>query len=199
MVSGYLDVLVNYSQSSIDTLIRKHTVNNYSMPYYTDLNWYFDQIASVFRNGCVHIRWTKVCGHVAIASMCNIFFVAKTASALLGGLPSWYWSVSMGICAHSVKRALVRSGTGVGREGLACCRHSSTSQRCCHVLMTRFCADHWRTSAPLHQTVPLLTQLCIQIRPSDWQIGKGDSSLQRICFYFLCAAARWRTGRGGEN
>lgn len=39
-------------------------------------------------------------------------------------------SVSLGTCAHLFGRAFMRSGTDVGREGLACNVHSSSSQSC---------------------------------------------------------------------
>lgn len=41
-------------------------------------------------------------------------FAAITTSTMLGRLCTTLWSVSVKMCAHSVKRAFMRSGTGVG-------------------------------------------------------------------------------------
>uniref|UniRef100_A0AAR2IK04 Mediator of RNA polymerase II transcription subunit 25 n=1 Tax=Pygocentrus nattereri TaxID=42514 RepID=A0AAR2IK04_PYGNA len=61
-------------------------------------------------------------------------FAAVTASTILGIFLnldfSRFWRVSVGISAHSFRRAFVMSDTDVGREGLARSPHSSSSQTC---------------------------------------------------------------------
>ena len=51
---------------------------------------------------------------------------AITASTLLGRLSTRCWNITAGTCVHSATRALVMSGTDVGRLGLARSRHSNS-------------------------------------------------------------------------
>src|SRR4029434_6078389 len=66
-------------------------------------------------------------------------FAAITASTLLGRLSTNFWSVSVGIGAHSFCRAFMRSGTDVGREGLGRNLRSSSSHRCSMGLTSGLC------------------------------------------------------------
>ena len=52
-------------------------------------------------------------------------FAAITASTLLERLSTKLRSVFVGICAHLIKKAVVRSGTNFGQEGLAPNQRSS--------------------------------------------------------------------------
>jgi len=121
-----------------------------------------------------------------------------TAATLLGRLSARFWSVSVGICAHSAKRAFVRSGTDVGRESLAHNRHSMG-------LRSGLCAGQSSSSTPnssnhVFMDLALCTgaQSCCSsmtvirslIRPSDCQIVKRDSSLQRTRFH--CSSVQLR-------
>ena len=54
----------------------------------------------------------------------------------------------MGIGAHSFCRAFMRSGTDVGREGLARNLRSSSSQRCSMGLRSGLCAGQSSSSTP---------------------------------------------------
>lgn len=52
------------------------------------------------------------------------------------------FSVSVGICVHSVKRAFVTSVTDFGQKGLAHSSHSSSSWRCSVRLRSGLCAPN---------------------------------------------------------
>ena len=65
-----------------------------------------------------------------------------------GKLSTRFWRVSVGIFAHSGKRAFVRSDTDVGREGLAHNLRSSSSQRCLMGLRSGLCEGQSSSSTP---------------------------------------------------
>ena len=74
-------------------------------------------------------------------------FEAITASTLLGRLSTRFRSVSMGMFDHSSRSAFVRSGTDVGREGLAQSPCPNSCQRCSIELRSSFSTPnsliHW--------------------------------------------------------
>ena len=76
-------------------------------------------------------------------------FAAITASTLLGRLSTRCWNIAAGICFHSATRAFVRSGTDVGRLGVAHSRCSNSSQRCLMVLRSGLCAGQSSSSTPI--------------------------------------------------
>lgn len=59
-------------------------------------------------------------------------FVAITAYTVLRRLSTRFLSVSVEVCAHSIKRAYLRSGSDDRQEGQACNPHSSSSQSICN-------------------------------------------------------------------
>ena len=72
-------------------------------------------------------------------------FAAITASTLLGRC----WNIAAGTWFHSATQALVRSGTDVGRLGLASSRRFNSFQRCSMVLRSGLCAGQSRSSTPI--------------------------------------------------
>lgn len=73
-------------------------------------------------------------------------FVAVRASTLLKRLYTRFWSLSVGICAHSIKIAFVSQTKRPGSQ------HFSSSQWCWTGLRSDLCAG---TVAPPHQTTSL--------------------------------------------
>ncbi|KAK6293699.1 hypothetical protein J4Q44_G00360250 [Coregonus suidteri] len=67
----------------------------------------------------------------------------------MGRLSTRCWNIAAGTCFHSSTRALVRSGTDVGRLGLARSRRSSSSQRCSMGLRSGLCAGQSSSSTPI--------------------------------------------------
>lgn len=68
--------------------------------------------------------------------------------------------MNVGICVHSAKRALVRSGTGVRQAGLWCSQHFNSSQKCSvRLRCSRHCTD------PLGTSTPILAS-CVFIAPA---------------------------------
>ena len=59
------------------------------------------------------------------------------------------WNIAAGTCFHSVTRALVKSGTDVGRLGLARSRRSNSSQRCSMGLRSGLCASQSSSSTTI--------------------------------------------------
>ncbi|KAK6307892.1 hypothetical protein J4Q44_G00211630 [Coregonus suidteri] len=90
------------------------------------------------------------------------FFAAITASTLLGRLFTRCWNIAAGTCFHSATRALVRSGTDVGRLGLAYSRRSNSSQRCSMGLRSGLCAGQASSSTLISTNHSVWTSLCAQ-------------------------------------
>jgi hypothetical protein len=61
---------------------------------------------------------THTFAHTHIHTDTRTHFAAITTSTLLGRLSIRCWNIAAEICFHSATRALVRSGTDVGRLGL---------------------------------------------------------------------------------
>lgn len=105
--------------------------------------------------------WPKVYGHHTIT--CRSFldipfpnhgcwYVVGSSLQILQAPLFWlsanFWSLPVGICAHPDKSAYVRSGTGIGWEGLAHNRQSNSFQGYSVGLRSWFCADHRSLSTP---------------------------------------------------
>ena len=97
--------------------------------------------------------WTTACrtfhSKIMAIKMELVPFAAIIASTLLGRLSTRCWNIVAGTCFHSGTRALVRSGTDVGRLGLARSQHSITSQRCSMGLRLGLCAGQSSSSTSI--------------------------------------------------
>ena len=85
-------------------------------------------------------------------------FANIIASTFLGRLSTRCWNIAAGTCFHSATRALVRSGTDVGRLGLARSQRSNSSQRCSMGLKSGICAGQSTSTTPL-----LTTHFCMDL------------------------------------
>ncbi len=108
-----------------------------------------------FRDKCT--IWPKVRGHLTIRPTVNelvehpilkpwALICSLTPCCSCNSLHSSWKSVW--IFAHSAKRAFVRSGTDVGREGLTRNLRSNSSQRFSVRLKSRLCAGRSSSSTP---------------------------------------------------
>jgi hypothetical protein len=87
-------------------------------------------------------------------------FAAITASTLLGRISTRCCNIAAGTCFHSATRALVRSGTDVGRLGLAHSRCSNSSQRYLMGLRLGLCAGHSCSSTSISPNHSHSVSLC---------------------------------------
>ncbi|KAK6297583.1 hypothetical protein J4Q44_G00321660 [Coregonus suidteri] len=91
--------------------------------------------------------------------------------------PPLFWEgfpldVAVGTCFHSAPKALVRSGTDVGRLGLARSQRSNSSRRCFMGLRSGVCAGQLSSSTRSRQTNSEWTSLCARGH-CDAETGKG--------------------------
>lgn len=97
----------------------------------------------------------KICGHLNITSrlkpgaLIGSWFLHSfpviITSTLQSRLSTRFWSVAMGICVHAAIRALVRSGSAVGKGSLPSSQFSNAEVR---PLCTRFKYSHVNLSKP---------------------------------------------------
>ena len=108
-----------------------------------------------------YTTWPKVCGHPLVEhlipkSWALIWswspFAAITASTLKSRLSTRYWNVAVGTCFHSGTRALMRSGTDVGRLSLARSRCSNSFRWFLVGLRSGLCTGHSSYSAPISKS-----------------------------------------------
>ena len=99
-------------------------------------------------------------------------FAAITASTFLGMIFTRCWNIAVGTCLHSATRALARSGTDVGRLGLARIRHSNSSQRYSMGLRSGLCAGQSSFSTPI-STNPFCMDLALCMGHCHSETGKG--------------------------
>ena len=92
-------------------------------------------------------------------------------STLLGRLSTRCWNIAEGTCFHSTTRPLGRSGTDVGRLGLACSRCSNSSQKVFKFLHTDL--DKLFLSGPrfVHGDIVMLKQekTFPKLLPRSWK------------------------------
>uniref|UniRef100_A0A8C7Q7A6 ATP-binding cassette, sub-family A (ABC1), member 4a n=1 Tax=Oncorhynchus mykiss TaxID=8022 RepID=A0A8C7Q7A6_ONCMY len=84
----------------------------------------------------------EVIGTHYITKLCGPRFAAITAFTRC-------WNIAAGTCFHSATRALVRSGTDVGKLSLARSRRSNSSQRLSMGLRSGLCAGQSSSSTPI--------------------------------------------------
>ena len=99
-------------------------------------------------------------------------FAAITAATLLGRLYTRCWNIAAGTCFHSVTRALMWSGTDVGRLGMACSRRSNSSQWCSMGLRSGLCASQSSSSTPI-STNHFCMDLALCTGSCHAETGKG--------------------------
>lgn len=118
----------------------------------------------------------KIASDVLSFQISSLLIVLITCT-LIVSLSARFWSVSVGICVHSVTRVLVRSDTYVGWGCLGCCLHSNSSQRCWLGLRSGHFVGHWRSSTP-RQTFMDLT---CSGASSCWNMFQPLSSIKGNC------------------
>ena len=105
-----------------------------------------------------HVHATLRCYDVPFSIHCHYYGVGSSCTTFhsSGKLSTRFRSVSVGISAHSSRKAFVRSDTDVGREGLAHSLRSNSSQRCWMGLRSGLGVFHTSRLTP----VALWTLLC---------------------------------------
>ena len=100
----------------------------------------------------------KVCGHLFVEHLIPKSWALIWSWSPLccynslhssGRLSTRCWNIAAGSFFHSATRALVKSGTNVGRLGLAHSQRSNSSQRCSMVLRSGLCAGQSSSSTPI--------------------------------------------------